>query len=183
MEDEKIIELFYARSEDALLELDKKYGVLCKKISSNILKNALDAEECVNEAYLGAWNTIPPQRPNPFLAYICRIVRNVSIKRYHRNTAKKRNTFYDVALEEIEECFPISPTAEDAITAKELTEKINEFLGLLDKTNRVLFMRRYWFADSIEEIAALFKMSKHTVSVRLSRIREKLKKYLKKEGY
>ena len=90
MDDSKIIELFYERSEQAIVELSKKYGDTCHKIAVNILKNDSDAEECVNDTYLGAWNTIPPQNPNPLLTYICRIVRNISIKRYHQNTAQRR---------------------------------------------------------------------------------------------
>lgn len=98
LDDSKIIELFYARSEQAIVELSQKYGSVCSKIANNILNNKLDAEECVNDAYLGAWNTIPPQNPNPLLTYISRIVRNLSIKKYHSNTSVKRNSFYDVAL-------------------------------------------------------------------------------------
>ena len=103
MEDSKIIELFHERSEQAIMELSKKYGTICTRIAKNILNNSLDAEECVNDAYLGAWNTIPPQKPNPLKTYICRIVRNLSIKRYHSNTSMKRNSFYDAALDELYE--------------------------------------------------------------------------------
>ena len=98
MEDSQIINLFIERSEQAIVELSNKYGRVCKKVSLNILNNPLDAEECVNDAYLGAWNGIPPQKLNPLLSYICRIVRNLSIKKYHANTATKRNSYYDVAL-------------------------------------------------------------------------------------
>ena len=104
MEDEKIIELFFARSETAIRELDSKYGKVCYSISYNILNNNLDAEECVNDAYLGTWNAIPPQRPNPLLAFVCKIVRRYSIMRHRANTAMKRNGAYDVALEELEHC-------------------------------------------------------------------------------
>jgi DNA-directed RNA polymerase specialized sigma24 family protein len=98
--DSEIIDLFNERSEKAIMELSKKYGSVCRKVARNILNNDLDAEECVNDAFLGAWNTIPPQNPNPLLTYICRIVRNLSIKKYHANTAIKRNSFYDAALDE-----------------------------------------------------------------------------------
>ena len=98
MEDEKIIELFFARSETAIRELDSKYGKVCYSISYNILNNNLDAEECVNDAYLGTWNAIPPQRPNPLLAFVCKIVRNISIMRHRTNTAMKRNSSYDIAM-------------------------------------------------------------------------------------
>ena len=99
MNDSEIIDLFYMRSERAIMELAAKYGNVCNKVAKNILNNILDAEECVNDAYLGAWNTIPPQNPNPLLTYICRIVRNLSIKKYHANTSVKRNSFYDAALD------------------------------------------------------------------------------------
>ena len=105
MDDEKIIELFFVRSEQAIKELDRKYGRKCHAVSYNILNNHQDAEECVNDAYLGAWNAIPPAKPDPLLAFVCKIVRNVSLKRYERNTAAKRNSRYDVSIEELGDCF------------------------------------------------------------------------------
>ncbi len=182
MDDSKIIDLFFERSEQAIVELSKKYGNTCHKIAVNILKNIPDAEECVNEAYLGAWNTIPPEKPSPLITYICRIVRNISIKRYHRNTAKKRNSFYDVALDELENCLPSETLIEDEINSSELASLFDDFLDSLDKTNRIMFVRRYWFSDSISDIAAMFKMKEHTVTVRLSRTREKLRLYLVQKG-
>lgn len=182
MDDSKIIELFYERSEQAIIELSQKYGTVCTKVADNILNNRLDAEECVNDAYLGAWNTIPPQKPNPLLSFICRIVRNLAIKKYHSNTAVKRNSIYDVALNEIENCFPASSCVEDEFNAYEVAGIIDGFLETLDKENRIMFVRRYWHSDSITEIAELFHTSNHNVSVRLSRTREKLKKHLIKEG-
>ena len=182
MDDSKIIELFFERSEQAIVELSKKYGNTCYKIAVNILKNDSDAEECVNDTYLGVWNTIPPQKPKPLLTYICRIARNISIKRYHQNTAKKRNSYYDVALDELEACLPSSIMVQDEASAKELTSLIDDFLGGLDKTNRIMFVRRYWFSDSISDIATRFNLSKHAVTVRLSRTRERLRQYLIKKG-
>lgn len=182
MDDSKIIELFFERSEQAIMELSKKYGSICNKVAVNILNNRLDAEECVNDAYLGAWNTIPPQTPNPLLTYICKIVRNLSLKRYHANTAVKRNSFYDVALDELEQCIPSSFSVEDEIYAKQLTQYLNEFLDTLDRENRIMFVRRYWYADSISDIAAIFRMSNHNVTMRLSRMREKLRNFLLKKG-
>ena len=182
MDDRKIIELFFDRSEQAIVELSNKYGDICQKVAVNILKNINDAEECVNDAYLGAWNTIPPQKPNPLLTYICRIVRNISIKKYHQNTAKKRNSFYDVALDELEDCLPSASSVEDEINANELSILFDYFLDTLDQANRVMFVRRYWFSDSISDIAAMFNTSNHNVTVRLSRTREKLKQYLVEKG-
>ena len=182
MDDSKIIELFFARSEQAILELSNKYGAICSKIADNILNNELDSEECVNDAYLGVWNTIPPQKPDPLLSCVCRIVRNLALKKYHENTAQKRNSFYDVALDEIADCIPASFSVEDEIMAKEIAGLIDGFLETLDRQSRIMFIRRYWHADSMDELAELFHKSKHYISVRLSRIRKALGQYLKKEG-
>lgn len=182
LEDSKIIELFFERSEQAIVELSEKYGNICSRVSKNILKNELDAEECVNDAYLAAWNTIPPQEPSPLLTYICRIVRNLSLKKYHSNTALKRNNFYDATLDELVECIASNVTIEDEVFAKELAQKLNDFLVSLRQKERVMFVRRYWYCDSVSEIASCFHMGSNAVSVRLLRIREKLRKYLKKEG-
>lgn len=182
MEDSKIIELFYERSEQAIVELSNKYGSACTKVANNILNNSRDTEECVNDAYLGVWDSIPPQRPNPLLSYVCRIVRNLAIKKYHANTAAKRNSTYDVALDELENCFPASNSVEDEFNAREVARIIDAFLETLDTENRILFVRRYWHSDSITELAELFHTSSHNISVRLSRTREKLKRHLIKEG-
>lgn len=182
VEDSKIIELFYERSEQAIIELSNKYGRACTKIAHNILNDRQDAEECVNDAYLGAWNTIPPQKPNPLLTYICRIVRNLAIKQYHKNTAQKRNSIYDVALDELETVFPAASSAEDEVNADEIASIIDEFLGTLDRETRVMFVRRYWYSDSVSAIAERFRMTGNNVSVRLSRTRDKLKKYLIMKG-
>ena len=182
MEDSKIIELLFARSEMAITGLSEKYGNTCHKIASNILKNEFDAEECVNDTYLGVWNTVPPENPNPLVAYVCRIVRNLAIKKYHRNTAKKRNSFYDVSLDELEGCLVSAENVEDAIDAAELSDLINTFLEGIGKKDRIMFVRRYWFSDSVSDIAARFAMSNHAVTVRLSRIREKLRRYLVGKG-
>ena len=152
MDDSKIIDLFYERSEQAIIELSQKYGSVCTKVANNILNDVRDTEECVNDAYLGAWNTIPPQRPNPLLSYVCRIVRNLAIKKYHANTAAKRNSIYDVALDELENCFPASTSVEDEFNAGEVARSIDRFLETLDKENRIMFVRRYWHSDSIADL-------------------------------
>ena len=182
MEDSKIIELFFDRSEEAITELSEKYGKVCKSVAENILNNQRDSEECVNDAFLAVWNTIPPQKPEHLLSYVCRIVRNLAIKKYHANTAQKRNSIYDVALDEIKECFPSFVSVEDEIESGEFSKVIDRFLESMDKQNKILFVRRYYYSDSIEELAELFRTSKHNISVRLSRMRKKLKKYLIKEG-
>ncbi len=178
IEDEKIIDLFFNRSEKAIQELDIKYGKVCHKLSYNILNNKQDAEECVNDAYLGAWNAIPPTRPNPLLSYIVKIVRNISLKIYWRKEAAKRSGHYKIALEEIEGYIADQKTVEDEIEARELARIIEEFLDTLTLENRVIFMRRYWFADSYKDIAEFVGLSEKNISVRLTRIREKMKQYL-----
>ncbi len=183
MDDSKIVELFFERSEQAISELSKKYGQLCKKVAFNILGNSFDSEECVNDAYLGVWNTIPPQNPDPLVAYVCKIVRNNAIKKYHNNTALKRNSIYDVSLDELENCFGNIVSAEDEYSLKLLSQVIDKFLENLDTDNRVIFVRRYWFSDQISDIAKRVSMSSHNVTVRLFRLREKLKKHLRREGY
>lgn len=156
MEDAQIIELFFARSEDAISELDKKYGKLCHKLADNILASAQDAEECVNDAYLSTWNAIPPQRPESLPAFVGTLVRRCSITRYRANTAMKRNSHYDMCMEELE-TFLASPqqAMEEHYAARELAAAIERFLDTQSKENRVLFMRRYWYADSFAEIGKL----------------------------
>lgn len=180
MDDEAIIELFFSRSERAIHELDTKYGQFCRKLSYNIVGDRRNAEECVNDAYLGAWNTIPPERPNLLLSYLAKIVRNVSLKLYHKNTAAKRSG-YTVALDELESVLS-DRSADDELTTRELARHINNFLDSMNAENRVIFMRRYWFSDSCRDIAALVGMTEKNVSVRLVRIREKLKRYLIERG-
>ena len=141
MDDEKIIELFFERSEQALRELDQKYGKICYHFAYNIVNSREDAEECVNDAYLGAWNAIPPARPNPLLSYILKIVRNISTNAYWKKEAAKRNSYYTVALQEIEDCIADRKTVEDEADAKELAHVIEGFLDTLSSENRVIFMR------------------------------------------
>ena len=182
MEDEKIIKLFFERSEQGIRELDIKYGKICHKLSYNIVNSRQDAEECVNDAYLGAWNAIPPVHPNPLLSYIVKIVRNISLKIYWKKQAAKRSGQYTMALEEIEGCIADPKTVEEEIEAKELARIIEAFLDTLTLENRVIFMRRYWFADSYKDIAEFVGLSEKNISVRLTRIHEKMKQYLLERG-
>ena len=182
MEDQKIIELFFDRSEMAIQALSAKYEKLLYKISFHILQDSEDVAECLNDTYLGVWNAIPPARPNPLSAFVCKITRNLSLKKYRANTAAKRDASMDVSLEELEPCIP-TPSAEEEWSAQELGRSINRFLHTLDQQNRVIFVRRYWFADSVGDIAGDMRMSENLVSVRLKRVRKQLKKYLEQEGY
>lgn len=182
MEDQKIIELFFARSELAIQALAAKYEKLLHKISFHILQDNEDVSECLNDTYLGIWNAIPPARPNPLSAYVCKIVRNLSLKKYRANTAAKRDASMEVSLEELEP-YILTPSAEEEWNAQELGRMINHFLQTLEQENRVLFVRRYWFADSVSDIAADMHISDNLASVRLKRIRKRLKHYLEQEGY
>lgn len=178
MLDEKIIELFFERSDQAINELDNKYGKVLHKLSYNILNDRWDAEECVNDSYLGVWNAIPPERPNPLLTFVCKIVRNISIKKYHVKTAAKRNSTYDVAMSEIENYIVSPNNVETEIDAKELAQIIEKFLDTLTVENRVIFMRRYWFSDTYKDIAERVGITEKMVSMRLTRIRKLMREYL-----
>ena len=182
MKDHEIIALFFERSERAITELINKYGAAIKNVASNILKDAQDAEEAVNDTYLTVWNRIPPTKPDHLGAYSCRIARNLSLKRFHSNTAQKRNSYYDVALDELEDTIPALSTVESTYDAKELTGYLNRFLKNLSKDDRYLFMRRYWYGDKISDIAENLNVTPHKASVRLFRLRQKLLILLKKEG-
>ena len=182
MEDSKIISLFFERSEQAIEELDRKHGPAVKRTAANILQDRLDVEECVSDTYLRTWNSIPPQAPNPLASYVCRIAHNLAIDRYHTNTAQKRSGNYGLVLDEMEECIPSGMSVETELEAKELGASINRFLGSLSREDRFLFVRRYWYADPVRDLAAMTHSSPNRISVRLFRLREKLRKTLMKEG-
>lgn len=182
MEDQEITKLFLERSEQGLVELISKYGKAVQKITGNILADPLDAEECANDTYLGVWNSIPPNIPRSLGAYCCGIARNRALSRYQSNTAQKRNSHFDAALEELEESIPALGTVESEIEARELSECISAYLAGLPYDDRYAFLRRYYYADSITDIADTLGKTPHRISVRLFRIRENLKKYLRKEG-
>lgn len=178
MDDAKIIELFFQRDQQAIRELDAKYGKACHSLSFNIVNNRQDAEECVNDAYLGAWNAIPPAKPDPLLTYLCKMVRNISLNAYYKREAAKRSSRYTVAMEEIEACIAAPDMVESEIEARELARIIEGFLDMLTPEDRVIFLRRYWFADRCVDIAEKVGLTEKNISVRLTRIREKLRKYL-----
>lgn len=180
--DNEIIALFFNRSQEAIKELADKYGKMCVHFSYRILKNDCDAQECVNDSYLAVWNTVPPNKPNPLKTYLMKIVRNISLTKYKSNTAQKRNSYYDTSLEELENVIFENDSVEIQAEKSELTEYINKFLATLPKEDRVIFLKRYWFCQSYSEIAASVNLSEKNVSVRLTRTRKKLKKYLEKEG-
>ena len=182
MTDTEIIDLFFERSEQAIDELAKKHGGAVASVARNILGNEQDTEECVNDTYLGTWNAIPPHRPSPLRTFVCKIARNLATMKYRSNTAEKRNSRYDLALDELEEVLADSGDVEKACEAKELAEAINGFMASLKYSDRFLFTRRYWYSDPVQEIAKMTDSTANSVTVRLFRIREKLKRHLEKEG-
>lgn len=185
IEDNDIIGLFLARDESAVVEVKEKYGGLCYSIAYNVLRNQEDAEECVSDLYIKLWNAIPPAEPNNLKAYICKVVRNISLLRLKYNEAGRRTGKLSVPLSEIEGAFEGS---EDA--ASDLTEAdegkagklISEFLRRQKSEQREVFIRRYWFMDSVKQIAADYSFSESKVKSMLARTRSKLKRYLKKGG-
>lgn len=183
MEDEKIIELFWKRSEKAIKETAVKYGWYLQRISMNILRCVEDAQECVNDTYLKVWNSIPPERPDMFQSWIGRIARNVSFDRYKRDHAQKRGgKGFDILLSELEECIPCQTYGNEESSDEEIVEIINLFLRELKKENRMVFIRRYWYGDSVGEIAVRFSMKESKVKTSLYRSRNKLRGRLEKEG-
>ena len=183
MNDDQILDLFFDRSEQAISETSAKYGKLARTVAFRIVRNEEDVDECESDTYLALWNTIPPQRPNPFVAYICKLVRNISVNRYKYNTAEKRNNLYDISLDELEGCLRGSSDVEKELDAKEAQKIINTFLKGLNRTDRVLFLKRYWFNMSIDEIASETGFTKNYINVHLHRTKERLKSFLTKEGY
>ncbi len=184
MEDKQIIELYWQRNEAAITETDNKYGKYCFSIAYNVLNDNLDSEECVNDTYLRAWNSIPPQRPDVFKLFLAKITRNLSFNRYNAKTAEKRGgTEADLILDELSNCIPSKENVEREVESNELGRIIREFARALPERECNIFVRRYFFSESIRDIAARYGLSESNVSVILNRIRIKLKKQLAKEGF
>lgn len=182
MEDKAIIALLFSRAEEALSALADRFGQVLHRIAMNILHSPRDAEECVNDTYLALWNTIPPQQPDPLCAYTYKIGRNTALKKLRGNTAQMRNSAYDLSLDELAGCIP-DDSIWETLDGRELGRSIDRFLTKQPKENRILFLRRYWYGDSVRQIARDTGIREGTVSVRLNRIRAALKDYLHKEGY
>lgn len=179
MEDSKIIDLYFERSQSAISETQKKYGRYCHTIAYNVLYSNEDAEECVNDTYLRAWQSIPPHRPTSLSSFLGRITRNLALDRYDEKTAQKRGGSLDLALEEISECLP-DTHGEDG-NDKAIKDAINSFLASLPKRTRIIFMQRYWYLSSISEISLSLGISESNVKVILMRTRKKFKAHLEKE--
>ena len=182
MEDKKITEMFLNREESAISELTKKYGRLFRNLAFNVVGNEEDAEECVNDSCMEIWNAIPPANPDILLAFACKIVRRVSINRLRFNIRQKRNCDMTVPIEELSECLSGTDEMEHLVNSTHFKEVINVFLHSLDEDSRNLFVKRYFFFESLESLAEHFGVSENKISVRLHRIRKKLALKLKEEG-
>ena len=181
MEDSKILELFFARNEDAIRHTDDTYGRRLYHLADNIVHNGQDAEESVSDTYLKAWETIPPHSPKYFFAYIAKICRHFALDKLDWNNAAKRNAEVVSLTQEMELCIPDTERDRE-LAGKELGMILDAFLRTLTPENRVVFMRRYWYVDTIAEIAARYGISESAVQMRLNRTRAKLCTYLEKEG-
>ena len=182
MDDKRIIDLFWSRVEGAIDAVRRKYGKLLFQIGLNILNDRQDAEEAESDTYLALWNAIPPARPDPLPPYVCRVGRNCALKQLSHREAQKRNSRYDLCLDELAQVLP-GGTLEETMDSRLLGQAINAFLSTLAKEDRALFVRRYWFGDDIGDLARRFSISRSNTSVRLYRIRDKLKHFLLKEGF
>lgn len=183
MDDARIIDLYWARAEEAIDETAAKYGGYCHAIAYNILGDREDSEECVSDTYMRAWNAMPPQKPNNLRTFLGKITRNLSLNKYEKNTAKKRGSNQvDLALEELQECIPSGETVEQAAEGTVIAGIIGEFLESLPPETRRIFMRRYWYLSSIKEIALDYGLGESKVKMTLLRARNGLKEALEKEG-
>lgn len=184
MEDDRIVELFFLRDDDAINQVQTKYFGYLNKIAMNILGNREDSLECVNDTYFKAWQTIPPNRPKRLSYYLGKIVRELSIYRWRRNTAKKHGgSQLDVSLDELADCLPAGLSIEEETEGKRLSAVISEYLKLCGEKQSDIFIMRYYFCDSIKEISAAMSLSETNVRSILFRTRQGLKSHLEKEGY
>ena len=182
MEDRKLIRLLWDRTETAIEELAKQFGSRLYRTAMNILGIHQDAEEAVSDTYLAVWCAIPPKRPGARAPFVFRTGRNIALNRCREASAQKRCSHYDSSLEELAGCIA-GPDFWELLDSRELGRKIDAFLDTLNRNSRVMFLRRYWFGDSVSEIAKAFGVTQNVVSVRLSRTRDKLKDYLIREGF
>ena len=184
MTDDKIIQLFFQRKEVAIEETQKKYGSYCFKIANNILNNREDSEECLNDTWLKAWESIPPTRPAYLNLFLAKITRNFAINTYRsKHTHKRGKGEITLVLDELEECITGETDVETLYIAEELQSSINKFVRGLSEKDGNVFIRRYFYADSIKDISNRYHISENNVRVMLSRTRNKLKLRLEKEGY
>ena len=182
MDDSKIIELYYAREEQAIAETDTKYGPFCRAIALNILSIREDAEECVNDTWHAAWNRMPPDLPQSLKAFLGRITRNLSISRFRANRAKKRYDGMEILLSELDDCVPDARGVEDAVDANRLSELISQWLDSLPVETCTLFVRRYWYGDAVKDLARKWNCTPSKMAQRMFVLRRDLKAFLEKKG-
>lgn len=183
MRDSQIIDLYWDRNEQAITETQRSYGSYCHSIAFHILYDHADADECVNDTWLRAWNAIPPQRPGKLALFLGTITRNLSLDRWKGKHAMKRGSGeMPLALDELAECVPDRKSTEDAVEAAELERLLNEFLHTLPERECNVFLRRYWYVEEYRDIAKKYGMNLNTVKTTLFRTRAKLKSFLEKEG-
>lgn len=182
MEDEAIIQLYWDRKEEAVIQTEHKYGRLLLRVAKNILRDSRDAEEAVWDAYNHLWNSIPPQRPHKLLAYAASLSRNAALDILRKRQSQKRDDRGDVLFSELDACLPSMDDPSARLEEQELVLQINTYLLSVDKLSRVLFVRRYYTMDTIDALASDFGMTKNAVNVRLYRVRQGLKEHLQKEG-
>lgn len=184
MEDSRIIDLYFARNEQAIAATREKYGGYCTAVAGNILDAPEDIEEVLSDTWLRVWNSIPPQKPDNFKLYLARIARNLAFDRFRTQSREKRGGSQVIlALEELSHCIPSPSHPGKEWEIRELTAAINAFLSTLNHRDRVIFLRRYFYTQSFEEIAGICGISQGAVRTALSRTRKKLKQYLEKEGF
>lgn len=184
MQDQAIIEMFHSRDPDAVRAVAEKYDAYCAKIAGNILSDPQDIEECINDAYLQLWQSIPPHTPENLATYLGKLLRNIAFNRSRANQAQKRGAGnIPLVLDELAEVVSGGDTVESAMTAKEMAEAINAFLGKLPPWKRYVMVRRYWYADSIAQIAEASGRTQSYISLTLTRLRRKLQTYLTERGF
>ncbi len=182
MQDNEIVELYFSRNEAAIKETDSKYGALCYRVAYNILGIAEDSEECVNDTYLSVWEKIPPTKPDSLKAFICRITRNISISRYRSSHSKKRYSGMETMLSELRECVPSPYNVSEQADAAQLSQYISSWLDSLSAEDCALFVRRYWFGDSVKALAEKCGTAPEKMSQRMFRLRKSLRAYLEERG-
>ena len=184
LDDESIVELYWQRNEDAIKETDKKYNHYLLTIANNIVHDRMDSEECLNDTYIGTWNKIPPSRPTLLQVFLARIMRNCALDMYRKKTAERRVPSELVSsYEELEDCVAINASVEEEYAVRELGKHINAYIRTLDTREEFVFFCRYYYADTIEDIAARLSLSRSTVVRTLAKIRKGLKAYLEQEGF
>lgn len=182
MEDKEIIDLYFARKDNAIAETARKYGRMLRSIAYRILNNNADSEECENDTYLAAWNKIPPLIPSDLAAFLGRVVRNIALDKHDYYTADKRNRTFEMALDELGDILPDNASPDREYGIKETAQCISDFLHTKSYDKRVVFVRRYWYCDDISKIAADCGFSESKVKSMLMRMRDELKVYLKRNG-